>query len=341
MTNAIVTSVLQLWRRSRKTKNTNSGWISGNAPCCVHRGETADKKGRGAFIASGDNISFHCFNCGFKTGFAPGRQLSYKFRRLLGWIGASEQEVERLIIESLRLKELMGYLATPDPEPFKLPDFAAHPLPDNAVSFGAYLNFAILKNDANMVPPEFVEMVEYVSSRRIDMRKYDFYWAEGNSRMKNRVIVPFMWDDKIVGYTARSLNDGASKYLSSEPPNYVFNFNNQLRESKFVIACEGPFDAMSVDGVAILGSEISETQADIIDSLNKEVIAVPDFDKPGQKLIESAIELGWTVSFPDWRETCKDINKAVINYGKLFVMKQILAGRVDNSLKIKLKMKGL
>ena len=35
-------------------KKTPSGWISFNAPCCVHNGETADKKKRGGIMASAD-----------------------------------------------------------------------------------------------------------------------------------------------------------------------------------------------------------------------------------------------------------------------------------------------
>jgi len=31
-------------------KKTPSGWISFNAPCCVHNGETADKKKRGGIM---------------------------------------------------------------------------------------------------------------------------------------------------------------------------------------------------------------------------------------------------------------------------------------------------
>ena len=42
-------------------KKTPSGWISFNAPCCVHNGETADKKKRGGIMASADGtISYHC-----------------------------------------------------------------------------------------------------------------------------------------------------------------------------------------------------------------------------------------------------------------------------------------
>jgi hypothetical protein len=98
-------------------------------------------------------------------------------------------------------------------------------------------------------------------------------------------------------------------------------------------------------GVAILGSECNETQADIIESLGREVIVVPDFDIKevngkrvwaGEKLIDQAIEYGWSVSFPVWQELIKDTAKAVETYGKLFTMKSILQGKQTSRLKIEL-----
>jgi DNA primase len=99
---------------------------------------------------------------------------------------------------------------------------------------------------------------------------------------------------------------------------------------------EGPFDAMSVDGVAVLSNECSEIQADIIDSLAREVIVVPDKDKAGMKLIDDAIKFGWSVSFPVWQETCKDAAEAVSRYGKLFTLKSILEAKESSKLKIEL-----
>ena len=62
-----------------KRKQTPSGWLSFNAPCCHHNGTSADKRGRGGLITNGDGgISFHCFNCGFKASWQPGRNLSHK-----------------------------------------------------------------------------------------------------------------------------------------------------------------------------------------------------------------------------------------------------------------------
>ena len=139
------------------------------------------------------------------------------------------------------------------------------------------------------------------------------------------------------------------KYHSNHPAHYVFNTDVQTLEKKFVIVCEGPFDAMSVDGVAVLSNNISEVQADIIDSLARQVIVVPDFDvKPnkqgrlvwsGKQLVDAALEYGWAVSFPVWRETCKDINEALVMYGKLFVLKSILDGVETSRLKIELMKK--
>jgi DNA primase len=121
----------------------------------------------------------------------------------------------------------------------------------------------------------------------------------------------------------------------------VFNLDKQHKDSKFVVVVEGPFDSMAVDGVSIQGSEISDTQAELIDRLQREVIVVPDTDSAGRKLVDRAIELGWTVSYPVWQETCKDLNEAVVKYGKLFVLKSILDARETSRLKIELKKKKL
>jgi len=47
------------------------------------------------------------------------------------------------------------------------------------------------------------------------------------------------------------------------------------------------------------------------------------------------------VSYPVWQETCKDLNEAVVKYGKLFVLKSILTARETSRLKIELKKKKL
>ncbi|CAB5214672.1 DNA primase [uncultured Caudovirales phage] len=341
MLNSIRDAVTQILPHKRKT-NSTSGWISFNGVCCPHNGESPDTRGRGGLVMNPDGgISYHCFNCSYKASYVPGRHLTYKFRKLLSWLGANEGTIKRLVIDAIRIKDLVApeqIVETVEQEEIK---FKARPLPEEARTLTALASAYILSN-SNM-PEEYVDSVNYVTSRSIDTNKYPFYWTpETQYNLHRRVIVPFTWRNEIIGYTARAVTDEVKpKYHNSHEPNYVFNVDRQLPTSKFVIVCEGPFDAMSIDGVAILGNHCHEQQADIIDSLTREVIVVPDTDRAGRNLVKQAIEYGWSVSFPEWMGKHKDINSAVIEYGKLFVLKSILSAKQSNRLKIELHAKKL
>jgi len=342
MLNSIRDAVTQILPHKRKT-NAASGWISFNAPCCIHNGESADTRGRGGLVMNADGgTSYHCFNCNFKASYVPGRHLTYKFRKLLSWLGADEGTVKRLVIDAIRIRELVAPETLVEVEEAEPINFRARPLPEEAQTFVGWESWYTL-NDDRAVPREFHDGVVYTASRRIDLGRYEFYWTpEKQNNLNRRVIVPFTWRNQIIGYTARALYDGIKpKYYNSHEPGYVFNTDQQRPNAKFVIVCEGPFDAMAIDGVAILGNECSEQQADIIDSLGREVIVVPDTDRAGARLVDAAIEYGWSVSFPIWQQDCKDIGAAVEQYGKLFVLKSILAARETSRLKIELRRKKL
>lgn len=342
MTTPIQSTVLSLLPSGRKS--SVNGWISFNAPCCIHNGESADTRGRGGINADADgSVGYHCFNCGFVTGFVPGRHLSYKFRKLLQWLGADENSIKRLVIEAIRIKDTIApevvekvkeeYVVKP------------RPLPTEAQSFDELVTFHDLNDWENS--EQLTAAVKYVHERRIDMQKYKFFLTpEKHSNLHKRVLVPIYYKGQGIGYTGRAIeNNVKPKYYNSYENNVVFNLDKQLKDSKFVIVVEGTFDAMSIDGVAILSADVSETQADIIDSLGKEVIVVPDFDVKiingkkvwsGESLVDAALEYGWNVSFPDWQHTCKDVNEAVVKYGKLFAMKSIIDAVQTSKLKIEL-----
>jgi len=313
-----------------KKKTTPSGWTSFNAPCCHHNGESPDTRGRGGLTANPDgSVSFHCFNCNFKASYQPGRHLTFKFRKLLKWLGADDTDIKRLVIEAIRVRELVAPEEVKQEAEEEKIDFKVRDLPEDAV---------------NLVALDYVHpALEYCVARKIDLDKYAFYATRQEQyNLHKRIIIPFVWQGRTIGYTARAIEENVKpKYHSSYEPNFVFNINNQLPDSKFVIVCEGPFDAMSIDGVAVLNNECNETQADIIESLGREVIVVADKDRAGAKMINNAIEYGWTVSFPVWLETCKDVNEAVVKYGKLFVLKTILDAKQTSKLKIELMKKKL
>ena len=326
-----------------KKKTTPSGWTSFNAPCCVHNGESADTRGRGGLTANPDgSVSFHCFNCSFKASYQPGRHLTFKFRKLLKWLGADDSDIKRLVIEAIRVRELVAPEEVKQEAEEEKIDFKARDLPESAVSFRAMMSHHLL-DDFKNVPGLLNSAVNYTNLRKINYDRYDFLWTDSTEHsLHQRVIIPFIWQGRTIGYTARAVTAGVKpKYYSSYEPNFVFNTNNQLPDSKFVIVCEGPFDAMSIDGVAVLNNECNETQADIIESLGREVIVVADRDRAGAKMINNAIEYGWSVSFPIWLETSKDVNEAVTKYGKLFVLKTILDAKQSSKLKIELMKKKL
>lgn len=353
MLNTIQDAVKLLLPAKRKSSSA-SGWTSFNAVCCEHNGESRDTRGRGGIITNPNgSISYSCFNCNFKANYTPGRHLNFKFRKLLSWLGADENSIKRLVIDAIRIKELVS------PEELKVEPaeeitFKPRPLPPGAQSFEQWRTFLMLTNVTGDEPvPEHVfKTVNYVAERGGDLlNRYSFYTTDNDEHnMHKRVIIPCHWKEELIGYTARTLVDGIKpKYYAEYEPNYVFNMDKQTPENKFVIVTEGPFDAMAIDGVAVLSNECSEVQADIIDSLGREVIVVPDFDRhlnkrgqmvwAGEKLIEQAIEYGWSVSFPVWHELVKDTSEAVKAYGRLFTLKAILAGKQSSRLKIELMRK--
>ena len=80
-----------------KRKKTPSGWLAFNAPCCSHQGTTADSRQRGGLIANGDGgISYHCFNCGYTASWQPGRNLSYRLRKLMRWMNTPDDVITKM-----------------------------------------------------------------------------------------------------------------------------------------------------------------------------------------------------------------------------------------------------
>ena len=119
----------------------------------------------------------------------------------------------------------------------------------------------------------------------------------------------------------------------------MFNLDSQHDSRNFVIVCEGPFDALSINGCALLGAEIKDSQNWLLKQLGKELVLVPDRDHEGPKTVERAIELGWSVSMPNWPDGVKDINDAVIKLGRLATLWLIRNTTESNELKIRLRMK--
>ena len=318
-------------------KKTPSGWISFNAPCCIHNGETQDKKKRGGIMAGADGtLSYHCFNCGYKASYVLGRKLTQKMRTFMGYIGIADDTIKKLAIEAMRHEE-----GDTKYEKKKFVSFHKKQMPKNTHSLDVWLEKYVAKD---LTAPQYNKidgLLNYLKVRGIDPTWYDFmYSPDMYFNFNQRLIIPFYWRGVIVGYTGRLFETVEKvKYVTDVQPGYVFNMDTQDWTRKFVIVTEGPFDAITVSGVSILGSEINDVQRGLINNLNRQVIVVPDRDAPGEKLINQAIEFGWSVAFPEWDKTVEDVADAVLNYGRLFTIQSILKSTESSKLKIDLKRK--
>ena len=333
--NAIQNTILTSLPANKK--KTPSGWISFNAPCCVHNGETADKKKRGGIMTSADGtISYHCFNCGFKANYVIGRKLNQKMRTFMGYINIPDDTIRKMAIEAMREEE-----GDTKYEQKKFVTFSKRELPKNAHKLEVWLEKYVAKDLTQPQWQKIDALLNYLKSRGIGPDWYDFmYSPDQHWDVNKRLLIPFYWRGDIVGFTGRMFEQSDRvKYYTDVQPGYVFNMDAQEWTRKFVLVTEGPFDAITVSGVSILGSEINDTQRELIDSLGRQVIVVPDRDAPGGKLINQAMEFGWGVAFPDWEDGVDDVADAVLKYGRLFTIQSILKTTESSKLKIDLKRK--
>lgn len=300
-----------------KRKKTSSGWISFNAPCCIHRGETQDRRQRGGLKYSSDtDWSYHCFNCGYTAGFKLGYPVGIKAKNLMKWMGVPEIEIQRLNIESLKNKSIDVILDERKVE--TKVDFADVGIPGHI----------------RPMDPRDSLLETYLWSRGINPKSYPFMVDEDQKR--KGIVIPYTYQDKIVGRTTRFLDDRKPKYLNEQPQGYVFGVDLQQEDWQIAIVCEGVFDAISINGLAVLHNDINDKQAALIRSLHKEVIVVPDMDKAGITLIDKAVKLGFSVSIPNWDDDVKDINDAVQKYGKLATIVSIIKSKTTNKIKIRM-----
>jgi hypothetical protein len=293
-------------------------------------GESRDRRNRGGIKTSDSGWSFLCFNCGYTASFILGRNVGFKARRFLEWLGVPTEDIEHLNIESLRHRSIEGLLD------------------DRQRMVNVLADIAFEETD---LPDDFVIADEntptvwaYLQKRCLPLDyPYGLQGTPSDAKWTARlgVIVPFTHEQRVVGYATRYLDDRSPKYINNTPPGYVFGTDLQRDTWQAVIVVEGVFDALSINGVAVLHADINDAQARLIRSLEREVVVVPDQDLPGMRLVERAIELGWSVSMPEWPKGVKDVNDAVIRLGKLATLITIMQARETSKIKIELRRKQL
>ena len=305
-----------------KKKTTQSGWHSFNALCCHHRGHNLDKRYRGGIKFDGDNNwSYHCFNCNFTCNFVLGRTINKNTRILLKWCGLDDSQISKYNLESMQQKDLLQYIQIKKKK-FKV-KFKEVKLPESEL-------LDINNND-------HVEYIEYLNKRGIQYNDYPFMVTPtSEGRNKHRIIIPYTYENKIVGHISRYLDNSIPKYIKEQQQGYVFGTDLQKKEYEVCLVFEGVFDALPFNGCALLHDDISNEQAELLKNLNKQIIVVPDRDKTGLTVCNKALELGFSVSLPDWHDDVKDASDALVKYGRLPTLLSILRSATNSKIKIDL-----
>jgi hypothetical protein len=272
-----------------------------------------------------EGVIYNCFNCKYTASWQPGRNISEKFKSLCRWLGANDDQIKELVFEALKT-ESTDY----EPDHFvEKVKFTEKELPEGAMSINEWVNSAYLPDISADIGP----VIDYVYSRGFDALSEHFYWSPAPGYI-DRVLLPYYYEGKIVGSTARKVREGKPKYLSDQHPFFVFNVDEQDPKNKYVFVVEGQFDAYAIGGVGLLTNEIAQQQAHIINQMGKEVIVIPDQDKAGLMLIKQAIDYGWSVAFPTWDDDVKDVADAVQRYGRLFVTVDAIKTAQQGEIKI-------
>lgn len=308
---------------------TPSGFAKTNCMMCHTLGHTPDTRKRFGIRFDNYTIAMNCFNCNFKAVWKIGEHLSRKFKSFLLEIGVSEKEIQKIAFGILQYNKGLTKHFIQDLKYNNLSFFNVS-LPENCLSFPELIN-------NNCLDSNFLDCLQYAVNRDLPLDR--LYWTP-HLKFNRRVIVPFTHNSRIVGYTGRIIdkitNKKIPKYLGTEQDGYLFNLDMQDLSQKYIIVCEGVFDALPIYAVSTLG-QISKSQQARLQNTNKTIVLVPDRDKAGSEFIKVAIDRKWAISWPPWGSGIKDVNDAVCLYGKIATVQSIMENITTDVFEIKLK----
>jgi len=308
--------------------------VSFNCPCCVYMGESRpDTKGRGGLFIEYDTIGYNCFNCRFKFRQEKGQRLGFKVKKFMELLGVPSSEINRAQLESLKSSSvaynLLGLDVTTKSKPKLDLDFKKVELPSGT----KLIHDEILKNDSK----DLIDVYNYAVDRGVENHPYIMWSPSKDNKLNRRLIIPFMHEGDIVGYTARMIDKckKEDRYITRSPNSskYVFNIDSIFKQRKYLLVNESPIDSLLYDGIATMNFEPTYNQIQLINQFNGTVIVIPDFGSGGMKMIDTAVKNNWSVFFPDWNDNF-DLGEATQMYGKLFVVDRIISEKIDNPVKI-------
>lgn len=320
-------------------KPNKKGWLPILCKVCNDHG----KKGlRGAFLFTPETASYHCFNCNISATYSSTQEyeLSGNLVKVLTSFGVSQDQINEINF-NIRKNNPNS------PQKYKKKEIVLSNVKEIVMP-----HCCLPLKEAPPIMKECAEL--YLKEMRgIDPYSYPFYIGVEqpndliSKRWDKRLIIPCYKDQTLVYYEGRDLTDKKEKkYISADvsKSNILYGFDKLFNDKdKPLFVCEGFFDALLIDGVAIFGNKLYPEIIQHLSLSPRTKVVIPDRQGDGYKLAEHAVNLGWKISIPDVSRDCKDINEAILKYGKLYVVKSIMDNICDGfeaSLKINMFLKG-
>lgn len=273
-----------------------------------------DHSPRAGFIIQPESVGYNCFNCKtvFKYQELSGN-LSKSCKSVLHDFGFSYQELDNFSnslwfhnkgekVEEVTTLESLSKINLDTPE-ISLP--------------GKCL---LLSKSDSLARP----YIDYLESRHVDWQKLRCMYSLGE-KFENRVIIPVYRNNRLIYWQARTILKTVKPrykmaYVSREA--VMWGYNNFFNENKYLFITEGIFNAAHVDGVALLSSEISPAQKEILSKVKRDKVIIVDRDENGILLAKQGLSLGWKIALlPDG---ANDVNMAVQKFGAVYTVHYLM-----------------
>ncbi len=304
------------------TRPSSKGWYGINCRVCNDHGR---KGTRGGFRFD-DGFGYNCFNCGHTAGYKNGQPFTpdEAVKTVFTAFGIPDDVWNELVMDSLRNRnsdtgqfhQKIVKQSVMEPKVIEFPPF--------------FRKLADMPEDS---PIRQLAELHLREDRGIDPNAYPFMLAVRDKEQPHsinwykRLIIPiFDRNNRPIFYQGRDLTDSdASKYKSAATDrDCVLYGMDQIytHTNKPLFVVEGFFDAFHLDGVAVMGRQLTDQMIHHLSNSVREKIIIPDRTGNGEELAIAGLRQGWKVSTPDFGE-CKDVDEAIKKYGKLYVMKTI------------------
>lgn len=267
-----------------------------------------DHSPRGGFRFDGEFSGYSCFNCGAKFRHKEGEgNLSRNAKEILEKFGISRDEL-RSITSSM-------FVNSTEETSISLEELKKPKLFTPEVAFPDRCIPLLSEEREDLQEP----LLEYLLGRNIDPVKTTFYFSL-DPKLQRRVIIPYWRDGKLIYWQARHIDSGVKpRYLNctiaKDAVMYGYDRLHAYDESPLFIT-EGVFDAILVNGVAIMSADLNLAKMEILKRTRRRLIFIRDRDARGDKLSQQVIENGWEVTTVDSR--VGDVNDSINRFGAAY-----------------------